>query len=118
MLLSCIFMTNTALEDQNLPSINELGNGDVDFDNYAVTCYICVNVSDNLICNQFAIDRPCKPGKRAKNNFNSKKMQQRRSTYSRRHIARIFIINAFITNLRVLHVITIAEYSCLSKDAL
>ncbi|KAK9745693.1 hypothetical protein QE152_g6716 [Popillia japonica] len=63
MLLSCIFMTNTALEDQNLPSINELGNGDVDFDNYAVTCYICVNVSDNLICNQFAIDRPCKPDK-------------------------------------------------------
>ncbi|GJQ83401.1 hypothetical protein Trydic_g14183 [Trypoxylus dichotomus] len=63
MLLSCIFMTNTALEDQNLPSINELGgNGDMDFDNYAVTCYICVNVSDNLICNQYAIDRPCKPG--------------------------------------------------------
>nr|CAD7611288.1 unnamed protein product [Timema genevievae] len=24
-----------------------------------VTCYTCVNVSDNLVCNKFAIDRPC-----------------------------------------------------------
>jgi len=30
-----------------------------------VTCYICVNVSDNLVCNQFAIDRPCPQGKQA-----------------------------------------------------
>lgn len=28
-----------------------------------VTCYTCVNVSDNLVCNQFAIDRPCPQGK-------------------------------------------------------
>ncbi|XP_049954785.1 ly6/PLAUR domain-containing protein 6B-like [Schistocerca serialis cubense] len=27
-----------------------------------VTCYTCVNVSDNLICNQYAIDRPCPHG--------------------------------------------------------
>lgn len=57
-------MTNTALDDnsKHLHQMNkrELSN---DFDKYAVTCYICVNVSDNLICNQFAIDRPCRPGK-------------------------------------------------------
>ncbi|XP_059478891.1 ly6/PLAUR domain-containing protein 6B-like isoform X2 [Neocloeon triangulifer] len=28
----------------------------------SVTCYTCVNVSDNLICNRFAIDRPCPSG--------------------------------------------------------
>ncbi|XP_060533663.1 uncharacterized protein LOC132706375 [Cylas formicarius] len=65
MLLSCIFMTNT-LEDANLISNTIEGSSNqqdfVDFDKYAVTCYICVNVSDNPICNQFAIDRPCKPG--------------------------------------------------------
>ncbi|XP_066995147.1 ly6/PLAUR domain-containing protein 6 isoform X2 [Anabrus simplex] len=27
-----------------------------------VTCYTCVNVSDNLVCNRFAIDRPCPQG--------------------------------------------------------
>lgn len=66
MLLSCIFMTNTALdeskniyEDANFLEKREIAS---DFDNYAVTCYICVNVSDNVVCNQFAIDRPCKPG--------------------------------------------------------
>lgn len=82
MLLSCIFMTNTALEEQhNLQHVNELGNGsgshnaEVDFDKYAVTCYICVNVSDNLICNQFAIDRPCKPGQYVNNK--TKKTQKR-----------------------------------------
>ncbi|KAF5287333.1 hypothetical protein FQA39_LY15936 [Lamprigera yunnana] len=63
MLLSCIFMTNPALND----GILQMGNVTKreiadDFDKYAVTCYICVNVSDNVICNQFAIDRPCKPG--------------------------------------------------------
>ncbi|CAG9769990.1 unnamed protein product [Ceutorhynchus assimilis] len=61
MLLSCIFITNTGLEEQNIGS-NLVENPSSDFDQYAVTCYICVNVSDNLICNQFAIDRPCKPG--------------------------------------------------------
>ncbi|CAH1155488.1 unnamed protein product [Phaedon cochleariae] len=63
MFISCIFMTNTAMEEKNIAtnlvdSVSEF----TDFDKYAVTCYICVNVSDNLICNQFAIDRPCKPG--------------------------------------------------------
>ncbi|VVC40899.1 Hypothetical protein CINCED_3A025022 [Cinara cedri] len=24
-----------------------------------LTCYTCINVSDNLTCNQYAIDRPC-----------------------------------------------------------
>lgn len=63
MLLSCIFMTNTALDDSNIQSnIIDKTEGS-DFDKYAVTCYICVNVSDNLICNQFAIDSPCKSGK-------------------------------------------------------
>nr|XP_022906256.1 uncharacterized protein LOC111418054 [Onthophagus taurus]XP_022906259.1 uncharacterized protein LOC111418054 [Onthophagus taurus] len=67
MLLSCIFMSNTALDEQKQIHQNELmtaitSGQDLDFDNYAVTCYICVNVSDNLICNQYAIDRPCKPG--------------------------------------------------------
>ncbi|XP_018561731.1 ly6/PLAUR domain-containing protein 6-like [Anoplophora glabripennis] len=62
MLISCIFMTNTAMEEKNLAA-NYVDTTDFsDFDKYAVTCYICVNVSDNLICNQFAIDRPCKPG--------------------------------------------------------
>ncbi|KAI5748773.1 hypothetical protein M8J76_001813 [Diaphorina citri] len=27
-----------------------------------LTCYTCVNVSDNLICNQYAIDHPCPQG--------------------------------------------------------
>ncbi|XP_075210992.1 ly6/PLAUR domain-containing protein 6-like [Lycorma delicatula] len=27
-----------------------------------LTCYTCVNVSDNLMCNQFAIDHPCPKG--------------------------------------------------------
>ncbi|KAB0798111.1 hypothetical protein PPYR_09104 [Photinus pyralis] len=63
MLLSCIFMTNPALDDRILQAAN-LSKREIsdDFDKYAVTCYICVNVSDNLVCNQFAIDRPCKPG--------------------------------------------------------
>ncbi|XP_050542895.1 ly6/PLAUR domain-containing protein 6B-like [Daktulosphaira vitifoliae] len=26
-----------------------------------LTCYTCINVSDNLTCNQYAIDRPCAP---------------------------------------------------------
>ncbi|XP_030754942.1 uncharacterized protein LOC115881542 [Sitophilus oryzae] len=64
MLLSCIFITNTRLEEQGIGSnLIDTASGDFsDFDQYAVTCYICVNVSDNIICNQFAIDRPCKPG--------------------------------------------------------
>ncbi|KAL0277281.1 UNVERIFIED_CONTAM: hypothetical protein PYX00_004625 [Menopon gallinae] len=32
---------------------------------HGVTCYTCVNVSDNHVCNKYAIDRPCKFG----NNF-------------------------------------------------
>lgn len=55
MLLSCVFIGNSALEDGGVASAQEL-------DQYAVTCYICVNVSDNVVCNQFAIDRPCQPG--------------------------------------------------------
>lgn len=37
-----------------------------------VTCYTCVNVSDNSMCNEFAIDRPCPKGKSCTNtrNFN------------------------------------------------
>ncbi|KAL3270455.1 hypothetical protein HHI36_021002 [Cryptolaemus montrouzieri] len=79
MLLSCIFMTNQALDESNYVNHHQstqqnqeqghldLGNVEkreiaVDFDNYAVTCYICVNVSDNLVCNQYAIDKPCRPG--------------------------------------------------------
>ncbi|XP_066261802.1 ly6/PLAUR domain-containing protein 6B-like [Euwallacea similis] len=63
MLLSCIFITNTGLEEQVIGSnLVNSPSEDPDFDQYAVTCYICVNVSDNQICNQFAIDRPCKPG--------------------------------------------------------
>ncbi|XP_073977671.1 ly6/PLAUR domain-containing protein 6B-like [Rhodnius prolixus] len=31
-------------------------------DKQGVTCYTCVNVSDNLMCNQYAIDRPCPQG--------------------------------------------------------
>lgn len=61
MLLSCIFMSNTALDD-TIQS-NTIDKQTDDFDKYAVTCYICVNVSDNLICNQYAIDSPCKAGK-------------------------------------------------------
>ena len=65
MLLSCIFMTNTALDEKHLASNFLLEKREIsqDFEKYSVTCYICVNVSDNLVCNQFAIDRPCKPGK-------------------------------------------------------
>ncbi|XP_063220550.1 ly6/PLAUR domain-containing protein 6B-like [Bacillus rossius redtenbacheri] len=33
-----------------------------DPDSESVTCYTCVNVSDNLVCNRFAIDRPCPQG--------------------------------------------------------
>ncbi|XP_063924436.1 ly6/PLAUR domain-containing protein 6B-like [Zophobas morio] len=64
MLLSCIFMTNTALDEKHLASNFLLEKREIsqDFEKYSVTCYICVNVSDNLVCNQFAIDRPCKPG--------------------------------------------------------
>lgn len=72
MLLSCIFITNTGLEEQVIGS-DLVDNLVEDFDKYAVTCYICVNQSDNLICNQFAIDRPCKPGKNfAKKSFKLK----------------------------------------------
>ncbi|XP_046387584.1 uncharacterized protein LOC124157123, partial [Ischnura elegans] len=35
---------------------------DADSDPDSVTCYTCVNVSDNLVCNRFAIDRPCPRG--------------------------------------------------------
>ncbi|KAF7266494.1 uncharacterized protein LOC143194144 [Rhynchophorus ferrugineus] len=64
MLLSCIFITNSGLEEHGIGSnlVDNSPKDFSDFDQYAVTCYICVNVSDNLICNQFAIDRPCKPG--------------------------------------------------------
>lgn len=83
MLLSCILMTNrgttpTAFADDvahvQTASANEVdtvggasgadgvGPKGGNRDDYAVTCYICVNVSDNDICNQYAIDRPCKPG--------------------------------------------------------
>ncbi|XP_059486453.1 ly6/PLAUR domain-containing protein 6-like [Neocloeon triangulifer] len=30
---------------------------------FSLTCFTCVNVSDNEICNQYAIDRPCPAGK-------------------------------------------------------
>lgn len=58
-------MTNTALEKKTLASSLLIEKREIssDFEKYSVTCYICVNVSDNLVCNQFAIDRPCKPGK-------------------------------------------------------
>ncbi|KAK9884316.1 hypothetical protein WA026_005266 [Henosepilachna vigintioctopunctata] len=74
MLLSCIFMTNQALDEPDYNSHHSakqdsifdhfVGKREIsaDFDNYAVTCYICVNVSDNVVCNQYAIDKPCKPG--------------------------------------------------------
>ncbi|XP_069704826.1 uncharacterized protein [Periplaneta americana] len=35
---------------------------ETDADTESVTCYTCVNVSDNLVCNRFAIDRPCPQG--------------------------------------------------------
>ncbi|CAG0913192.1 unnamed protein product [Notodromas monacha] len=31
-------------------------------DNPLLSCYTCVNVSDNDLCNRFAIDHPCPPG--------------------------------------------------------
>lgn len=60
MLLSCIFMTNSVLDERGVDK-SEMAS--MDLDKYSVTCYICVNVSDNPVCNQFAIDRPCKTGK-------------------------------------------------------
>lgn len=61
MLLGCIFVTNSAMKQQEQhPSDQDILNED---SSYSVTCYMCVNVSDNLICNQFAIDRPCTAGK-------------------------------------------------------
>ncbi|KAL1501614.1 hypothetical protein ABEB36_006911 [Hypothenemus hampei] len=64
MLLSCIFITNTGLEEQKIGSnlVEGPGKDLIDYDQYTITCYICVNVSNNFICNQFAIDRPCKQG--------------------------------------------------------
>ncbi|GLV38358.1 hypothetical protein CBL_13091 [Carabus blaptoides fortunei] len=60
MLLGCIFVTNSAMKQQDQhPADQDILNKD---SSYSVTCYMCVNVSDNLICNQFAIDRPCTAG--------------------------------------------------------
>ncbi|XP_011148614.1 uncharacterized protein LOC105188715 [Harpegnathos saltator] len=33
-------------------------------DTYRLTCYTCVNVSDNQMCNEWAIDTPCPAGGR------------------------------------------------------
>ncbi|CAB3378568.1 Hypothetical predicted protein [Cloeon dipterum] len=30
---------------------------------FSLTCFTCVNVSNNEVCNQYAIDRPCPAGK-------------------------------------------------------
>ncbi|KAL7286436.1 hypothetical protein TKK_0019384 [Trichogramma kaykai] len=35
-----------------------------DEDAYRLTCYTCVNVSDNKMCNEWAIDTPCPAGGR------------------------------------------------------
>ncbi|XP_046675082.1 ly6/PLAUR domain-containing protein 6-like [Homalodisca vitripennis] len=37
-------------------------NEAIDDSETGVTCYTCVNVSDNSMCNEFAIDHPCPKG--------------------------------------------------------
>lgn len=63
MLLGCIFVTTrgSAMKHDDQHASEQDLNGDDSA--YSVTCYMCVNVSDNLICNQYAIDRPCTAGK-------------------------------------------------------
>lgn len=71
MLLGCIFVTNPATAMANQQDQYQRVTFDQDLNgsnaddgtSYSVTCYMCVNVSDNLICNQYAIDRPCTAGK-------------------------------------------------------
>lgn len=56
--------------DATPPSVIQppgVGVGGSDRDNMvededSVTCYTCVNVSDNIICNKYAIDVPCPKG--------------------------------------------------------
>ncbi|XP_052119506.1 uncharacterized protein LOC113212619 [Frankliniella occidentalis] len=52
---------------KGVPPLGGAGGGNVrenlvEDDEDAVTCYTCVNVSDNIICNKYAIDVPCPKG--------------------------------------------------------
>ncbi|XP_015115840.1 ly6/PLAUR domain-containing protein 6B [Diachasma alloeum] len=61
---------------RNLVSENEVGRDELktkqnglkrpadEEDTYRLTCYTCVNVSDNQMCNKWAIDTPCPTGGR------------------------------------------------------
>ncbi|XP_011301689.1 uncharacterized protein [Fopius arisanus] len=60
---------------KNLVSENEVGRDELktkqngvkrpdEEDTYRLTCYTCVNVSDNQMCNKWAIDTPCPTGGR------------------------------------------------------
>lgn len=75
MLVGCIFVTSPgpgpgpgparAMKQQEQhPTEQDLNSNSAAADDgsYSVTCYMCVNVSDNLVCNQYAIDRPCTAG--------------------------------------------------------
>uniref|UniRef100_A0A1B6KVG6 UPAR/Ly6 domain-containing protein n=1 Tax=Graphocephala atropunctata TaxID=36148 RepID=A0A1B6KVG6_9HEMI len=42
--------------------INPQENEAIEDSETGVTCYTCVNVSDNSMCNEFAIDHPCPKG--------------------------------------------------------
>lgn len=57
MLLGCIFVTTGGGEEGR-----ERKEQEDDGPGYSVTCYMCVNVSDNPVCNRYAIDRPCAAG--------------------------------------------------------
>lgn len=61
MLVGCIFAMSRAMKQQEQNGAEQDLNSGNDA-SYSVTCYMCVNVSDNLVCNQYAIDRPCTAG--------------------------------------------------------
>uniref|UniRef100_A0A1B6DF44 UPAR/Ly6 domain-containing protein n=1 Tax=Clastoptera arizonana TaxID=38151 RepID=A0A1B6DF44_9HEMI len=52
----CIFLAGF-VQYSNSETENQLEDSEG-----GVTCYTCVNVSDNNVCNRYAIDRPCPQG--------------------------------------------------------
>ncbi|XP_039277066.1 ly6/PLAUR domain-containing protein 6B [Nilaparvata lugens] len=78
-IISCVLLAGLVHQSSSAPSNNsssgssssssnktrereDLSNETSDDSDPGLTCYTCVNVSDNSMCNQFAIDHPCPKG--------------------------------------------------------
>ncbi|XP_054268827.1 ly6/PLAUR domain-containing protein 6B-like [Macrosteles quadrilineatus] len=57
-ILASLFRHSSPASREVHPQENETD----DDSDAGVTCYTCVNVSDNSMCNEFAIDHPCPKG--------------------------------------------------------